>query len=39
MARKGVAACDDKNLRFVHCILDIGFRIAEDLPLGTILRA
>ena len=38
MARKGVKADDSKSLGFVGRILAIGFRIAKDLPPGTISR-
>ena len=39
MGRKGVTADDSKSLGFVDRTLVIGFRIAKDLPPGTISRA
>ena len=38
MAKKGVTEDDSKSLGFVGSILAIGFRIAKDLPPGTISR-
>ena len=38
MARKSVTANDSKSLRFMDCILAIGFCITKDLQPGTISR-